>query len=99
MKQEKQVFDAFAKSTGGVAVHYELWDPQKIGPALQSAHQSKQMPDVFTPRGVNTPPIQLVNAGWVEPIDLDPAIKASPFPPATSSRASMCLTARSMVFR
>lgn len=75
-KQEKQVFSAFAKSKGGLQVSYRLWDPAKMGPALQLAHQSNQMPDVFTLQGVNTAPAQLVGSGWFEPIDLDPAVKA-----------------------
>lgn len=76
-KQEKQVFDSFAKSKGGIPVRYRLWDPAKMGQALQLAFQSHQMPDVFTPQNVNSPPSQLLQAGWFAPIDLDPAVKAA----------------------
>jgi len=74
-KIQTAIFAEFAKSPGGMPVDYHVWDPQKMGEALQLAHQSHQLPDVFTPQGVSVPPVQLVQEGWYAPIDLDPKVK------------------------
>lgn len=75
---QKKTFAEY-KSKGGVAVKYTVYNPNDQGKALQLAFQSKQMPDVFTLAGVNTPPSALEQANWFAPLaDADPIVKSLP---------------------
>lgn len=75
---QKKTFAAY-KSKGGVSVKYTVYNPNDQGKALQLAFQSKQMPDVFTLAGVNTPPSALHQANWFAPLsDADPIVKRLP---------------------
>jgi multiple sugar transport system substrate-binding protein len=74
---EKQIFADFAKTEGGLPVEYNVYNPQKMGEALQLAYSSKQMPDVFTLVGVGLPPAALVDQSWFSPLQLDEETKSS----------------------
>ncbi|HEY8456015.1 MAG TPA: extracellular solute-binding protein [Actinopolymorphaceae bacterium] len=73
---ERELFAKFAKEPGGMPVDYTVYNPVKMGQALQLAQSSKQMPDVFTLVGVGLPPAALVAQGWFSPLQLDDAHKA-----------------------
>lgn len=64
---EKETFAAFHKD-GGPEVSYTVYDPDKMGQAVQLAHQSNQMPDVFTLAGLQTSAAILQAGGWFAPI-------------------------------
>jgi len=73
-KQEKAIFSAF-HSDGGPKIDYTVYNPNDQGKALQLAHSSHQMPDVFSLAGVSVPPAQLVDQGWFAPIGTSDTIK------------------------
>jgi multiple sugar transport system substrate-binding protein len=79
---EKQIFADFAKSEDGLPVEYNVYNPQKMGEALQLAFSSKQMPDVFTLVGVGLPPAALVDQGWFSPLQLDEQTRST-LPPGS----------------
>ncbi|MFI7152102.1 hypothetical protein ACIBO2_44910 [Nonomuraea sp. NPDC050022] len=55
-KAKAEIFAKFAKSLGGVPVHYAYYNPAKMGQALQPAEQSGQLPDIRTNAGLNWKP-------------------------------------------
>jgi multiple sugar transport system substrate-binding protein len=74
----QQTFDTFAGS-GGTKVEYTVYNPNEQGQALQLAFQSKQMPDVFTLAGVNSPVSALRQANWFSPLaNPDPIVSRLP---------------------
>jgi len=50
---EKKTFATF-HADGGPEVDYTVYNPNDMGQAVQLAHQSNQMPDVFTLAGLNS---------------------------------------------
>jgi len=71
---EQEIFTDFAARPDGVPVEYSVYDPTKMGQAIQLARQSNQMPDIFTLAGTGVPAITLWQEGWFRPIDLDEAV-------------------------
>lgn len=76
---EKQIFADFAEQPDGVPVDYSVYDPTKMGQAIQLARQSNQMPDIFTLAGTGVPAVTLWQEKWFQPVDLDEVVvKALP---------------------
>lgn len=67
----KELFAEFAEQDGGAPVDYTVYDPTKMGQAIQLAKQSKQMPDIFTLAGVGEPAYSLWQQEWFAPVELD----------------------------
>lgn len=78
----KELFAEFSEQPGGLPVEYTVYDPTKMGQAIQLAKQSKQMPDIFTLAGVGEPAYKLWQQDWFTPMDLDEAVVAE-FPEGT----------------
>jgi multiple sugar transport system substrate-binding protein len=66
---QKRNFGLFEKETG-VKVEYTNYPPPKLGPALQLAKQSNQLPDVHSLAGLKLPPSALIKDGWFRPLGL-----------------------------
>src|SRR5699024_11042735 len=71
---EQEICTDFAARPDGLPVEYSVYDPTKMGQAIQLARQSNQMPDIFTLAGTGVPAITLWQEGWFRPIDLDEAV-------------------------
>lgn len=67
---KKRIFEKFAKAPGGMPVDYTFNNPEKLGQALQLAKQSNQLPDVHSNAGLQVPAPQLINEGWMAPLEL-----------------------------
>lgn len=65
----KRNFGLFEKETG-IHVDYTNYPPPKLGPALQLAKQSNQLPDVHSLAGLKLPPSALIKDGWFQPLGL-----------------------------
>ncbi|MFC7623725.1 ABC transporter substrate-binding protein [Microlunatus sp. GCM10028923] len=74
---EKELFAEFAAAEGGLPVDYAVYDPGKMGQALQLAKQSNQLPDVFTLAGVGAPTSALMEQGWFQPVTLDDKVRSA----------------------
>lgn len=64
---EKKTFATF-HADGGPEVDYTVYNPNDMGQAVQLAHQSNQMPDVFTLAGLNSSAAILQAGSWFAPI-------------------------------
>jgi multiple sugar transport system substrate-binding protein len=64
---QEKTFSAF-HAKGGPQVAYTVYNPNDQGKALQLAFSSKQMPDVFSLAGVQSPPSVLQQQGWFSPL-------------------------------
>jgi multiple sugar transport system substrate-binding protein len=67
---EEEVFAAFEASPGGMPVEHTVYNPAKMGEALQLAFSSNQMPDLHTLAGLAIPTRRLFDDGWFSPLDL-----------------------------
>lgn len=72
---EKEIFADFAKQPGGMPVKYTVYDPTKMGQAIQLARQSKQMPDILTLAGVGAQAYTLFQEGWFAPITMSASVE------------------------
>jgi multiple sugar transport system substrate-binding protein len=67
---EEEVFAAFESSRGGMPVEHTVYNPAKMGEALQLAFSSDQMPDLHTLAGLAIPTRRLYDDGWFSALDL-----------------------------
>lgn len=74
---QREIFKEFEATDGGMPVEYTVHNPAEMGESLQLAKQSNQMPDVFTPFGLELNTSALIDEGWYAPIKLDEDVRAS----------------------
>lgn len=86
---EMAIFAAFERKHPKLKVEYTTYDPNKQGQAIQLAHQSNQMPDVFSLAGVQYPASRLAHVGWFAPLQIDQSVLARL--PKNSILDGMCL--------
>lgn len=72
---QREIFKEFEASDGGIPVEYTVTNPAQMGEQLQLAKQSDQLPDVFTPFGLDLNTGALIDEGWYAPITLDPEVR------------------------
>lgn len=63
----------------GIPTEFTYYEVAKLGPALQLAKQSNQLPDIHTTAGLTLPTAALIKDNWFQPIQFtDEAKKRSP---------------------
>lgn len=73
---KEKIFQQFEKDNGGMKVEYTFANPEKLGEQLQVAKQGNQLPDVHSNAGLEIPAPQLIDQGWMAPLELsDEAMK------------------------
>lgn len=74
----------WAASDGGMPVELTYTQTSEMGQSLQLAKQSDQLPDVFTPSGLDDLSVPaLIKDGWHQPLTWDQAFIDETFPPGS----------------